>query len=90
MTLNPNDLDNLPAKPTTRPRQRRRAYWTPTLLEGLAGIGLAAAWLIGVLIVIRHEDVGFFLTIVYLLMALVGAAVTWLIVWPLIRTLTRD
>jgi hypothetical protein len=64
---------------------RAKPYWVPTWFEGMVGIGLAGAWMFGVFVAIRHEDVGFFLTVVYLAMGLVGAVVTWLLVWPVMR-----
>jgi hypothetical protein len=53
----------------------------------LVGGGLAGVWILATVVAIRHEDVGVLLTIVYVAMALVGAIVTWLIVWPLMRML---
>ena len=93
MTLQQRDSSESPlARDGTgpKPEERKRPYWTPTWFEGLVGIGLAAAWMIGVFVAIRHEDVGFFLTVVYLAMGLVGAIVTWLLVWPVMRVLRQS
>ena len=89
MTLEPRDRQDLSAARVAPKEQRRktRPYWTPTLPEALVGGGLAGVWILATVVAIRHEDVGVLLTIVYVAMALVGAIVTWLIVWPLMRML---
>jgi hypothetical protein len=78
------------AKDAERIAKRERPYWIPTWFEGMVGLGFAAAWMLGVFVAIRHEDVGFFLTMVYLAMGLIGALVTWLLVWPIMRVLLRE
>ncbi len=67
----------------------RRPFWTPTFFEALIACVLLGAWIAGIIIVIRHEQAGFLLSIAYLLLALIGAAASWLLVWPLLRVIAH-
>jgi hypothetical protein len=69
------------------PDHRRKRFWTPTLFESSIAILLAVLWLIAIALVIRHEQAGFFLSAAYVLLGLIGLAVSWLLLWPLLRIL---
>ena len=79
----------MPALVKRHPMIKRRSFWTPTFLESLVGCVLLAAWIVAMIIIIRHEEAGILLSVVYLLVGLIGAAVSWLLLWPLLRIIMR-
>src|SRR5438045_1529247 len=66
-------------------RHQNRAFWRPTAFETLIACVVAAAWLLAIVVMIRHEQSGVLMSIVYLALALLGIAVSWLLLWPLLR-----
>ncbi len=68
---------------------RPKRFWTPTPFESSIAALLAVLWLIAIALVIRHEQAGFFLSVAYALLGFIGLAVSWLLIWPLLRILTH-
>jgi hypothetical protein len=67
------------------PRQAKPRFWTPSPFEWLIAAVLIVVWSVGIVIVIRHEDAGFWMSMAYVLLGVVGTAVSWLLLWPLLR-----
>jgi presenilin-like A22 family membrane protease len=63
----------------------RRAFWRPTRFEAGVGILVVVAWFLGIIVVIHHEQAGWLLSLAYLLIAIIGICVSWLILWPVLR-----
>jgi hypothetical protein len=64
---------------------RRRSFWTPTRFEGGMFLFVVLVWALASIVVIRHEQAGWLLSVVYLLLAMIGAGVSWLLLWPVLR-----
>ncbi|HEX8521454.1 MAG TPA: hypothetical protein VF669_04300 [Tepidisphaeraceae bacterium] len=69
--------------------RRRRSFWTPTRFELGICIFVVALWLLATIIVIKHEQVGWLVGAAYVLMGVIGACVSWLLLWPLLRILVH-
>ena len=65
----------------------RRSFWRPTSFELLIAIVVVVAWFFGIVVLIRHEQAGLLLSAAYILLGLIGVAVSWLLMWPLMRIL---
>ncbi len=68
-------------------KHARRSFWTPTRFEFAICVLLVALWLAGIVVVIRHEQAGLWLSAAYVLLSIIGACISWLLVWPLLRIL---
>jgi hypothetical protein len=62
-----------------------RRFWRPTAFELLIGLVLIVVWSAGVLVVVRHEQSGVLMTAGYVLLGVIGVAVSWLLLWPALR-----
>ena len=77
-----------PIKRLDSPELSPRPFWRPTPLEWLVAAALAFAWALVMAVVIKHEQAGAFLSVVYVLLGATGWIVSWLLVWPVLRYLS--
>jgi hypothetical protein len=72
-------------KPQDELRPAKQRYWTPSPFESLIGGVLIFVWIGAIVVVICHEQPGFVMSTAYVLLGIIGAVVSWLLLWPLLR-----